>query len=97
MVLLSNEGLKSPAFSFPTGDRWTREVQEILHDANMAPLLPPIGSEIFKRFTPASLEEIQRRHEAEEKECQIRKENNIEVYNILTDQLRISNQDSENI
>uniref|UniRef100_A0A3P8PUZ9 Sodium channel protein n=1 Tax=Astatotilapia calliptera TaxID=8154 RepID=A0A3P8PUZ9_ASTCA len=44
----------------------------------MAPLLPPIGSEIFKRFTPASLEEIQRRHEAEEKECQIRKENNIE-------------------
>uniref|UniRef100_A0A3P9B2F2 Sodium channel protein n=1 Tax=Maylandia zebra TaxID=106582 RepID=A0A3P9B2F2_9CICH len=48
------------------------------HDANMAPLLPPIGSEIFKRFTPASLEEIQRRHEAEEKECQIRKENNIE-------------------
>uniref|UniRef100_A0AAX7TY27 Sodium channel protein n=1 Tax=Astatotilapia calliptera TaxID=8154 RepID=A0AAX7TY27_ASTCA len=34
----------------------------------MAPLLPPIGSEIFKRFTPASLEEIQRRHEAEEKE-----------------------------
>uniref|UniRef100_A0AAX7VTX7 Sodium channel protein n=1 Tax=Astatotilapia calliptera TaxID=8154 RepID=A0AAX7VTX7_ASTCA len=45
----------------------------------MAPLLPPIGSEIFKRFTPASLEEIQRRHEAEEKECQIRKENNIEI------------------
>uniref|UniRef100_A0A669CPG4 Sodium channel protein n=1 Tax=Oreochromis niloticus TaxID=8128 RepID=A0A669CPG4_ORENI len=44
----------------------------------MAPLLPPIGSEIFKRFTPASLEEIQRRHDAEEKECQIRKENNIE-------------------
>uniref|UniRef100_A0AAZ1WZW4 Sodium channel protein n=1 Tax=Oreochromis aureus TaxID=47969 RepID=A0AAZ1WZW4_OREAU len=34
----------------------------------MAPLLPPIGSEIFKRFTPASLEEIQRRHDAEEKE-----------------------------
>uniref|UniRef100_A0A669F1A9 Sodium channel protein n=1 Tax=Oreochromis niloticus TaxID=8128 RepID=A0A669F1A9_ORENI len=45
----------------------------------MAPLLPPIGSEIFKRFTPASLEEIQRRHDAEEKECQIRKENNIEI------------------
>ncbi|XP_030580720.1 sodium channel protein type 4 subunit alpha B-like [Archocentrus centrarchus] len=45
----------------------------------MASLLPPVGSEIFKRFTPASLEEIQRRHEAEEKEHQIRKENNIEI------------------
>uniref|UniRef100_A0A3B5QHC6 Sodium voltage-gated channel alpha subunit 4 n=1 Tax=Xiphophorus maculatus TaxID=8083 RepID=A0A3B5QHC6_XIPMA len=45
---------------------------------NMAPLLPPVGAEVFRRFTPASLEEIQRRHEAEEKEQQIRKEQNIE-------------------
>ncbi|XP_047427562.1 sodium channel protein type 4 subunit alpha B isoform X2 [Mugil cephalus] len=45
----------------------------------MAPLLPPIGMEVFRRFTPASLEEIQRRHEAEEKEQQRRKEKNIEI------------------
>uniref|UniRef100_A0A3Q1GNM6 Sodium channel protein n=1 Tax=Acanthochromis polyacanthus TaxID=80966 RepID=A0A3Q1GNM6_9TELE len=29
----------------------------------MAPLLPPVGTEVFRRFTPASLEEIQRRFE----------------------------------
>uniref|UniRef100_A0A8C9XMF3 Sodium channel protein n=1 Tax=Sander lucioperca TaxID=283035 RepID=A0A8C9XMF3_SANLU len=34
----------------------------------MALVLPPVGSEIFKRFTPASLEEIQQRQEVEEKE-----------------------------
>uniref|UniRef100_A0A3Q0RI27 Sodium channel protein n=1 Tax=Amphilophus citrinellus TaxID=61819 RepID=A0A3Q0RI27_AMPCI len=34
----------------------------------MASLLPPVGSEIFKRFTPASLEEIQRRHEIAEED-----------------------------
>ncbi|GLD69764.1 sodium channel protein type 4 subunit alpha B-like protein [Lates japonicus] len=45
----------------------------------MASLLPPVGSEVFRRFTPASLEEIQRRHEAEEKERQRRKEKNIEI------------------
>uniref|UniRef100_A0A7N6A4P9 Sodium channel protein n=1 Tax=Anabas testudineus TaxID=64144 RepID=A0A7N6A4P9_ANATE len=45
----------------------------------MAPLLPPVGSEIFRHFTPASLEEIQRRHEVEEKEQQRRKEKNIEI------------------
>ncbi|XP_051249597.1 LOW QUALITY PROTEIN: sodium channel protein type 4 subunit alpha B [Dicentrarchus labrax] len=45
----------------------------------MAPLLPPVGSEVFRRFTPASLEEIQRRHEVEEKEQQRRKEKNIEI------------------
>ncbi|XP_026180481.1 sodium channel protein type 4 subunit alpha B isoform X1 [Mastacembelus armatus] len=45
----------------------------------MAPLLPPVGSEVLKRFTPASLEEIQRRHDAEEKEHQRRKEKNIEI------------------
>uniref|UniRef100_A0A3P9PA76 Sodium channel protein n=1 Tax=Poecilia reticulata TaxID=8081 RepID=A0A3P9PA76_POERE len=45
----------------------------------MAPLLPPVGAEVFRRFTPASLEEIQRKYEAEEKEQQIRKEQNIEI------------------
>uniref|UniRef100_A0A4W6EST6 Sodium channel protein n=1 Tax=Lates calcarifer TaxID=8187 RepID=A0A4W6EST6_LATCA len=34
----------------------------------MAPLLPPVGSEVFRRFTPASLEEIQRRHEIAEED-----------------------------
>ncbi|KAM4535570.1 sodium channel protein type 4 subunit alpha B [Fundulus diaphanus] len=45
----------------------------------MAPLLLPIGAEVFRRFTPASLEEIQRRHEIEEKAQQSRKEQNIEI------------------
>uniref|UniRef100_A0A8C9XJH6 Sodium channel protein n=1 Tax=Sander lucioperca TaxID=283035 RepID=A0A8C9XJH6_SANLU len=45
----------------------------------MALVLPPVGSEIFKRFTPASLEEIQQRQEVEEKERQRRKEKNIEI------------------
>ncbi|CAB1425268.1 unnamed protein product [Pleuronectes platessa] len=45
----------------------------------MAPMLPPLGVEVFRRFTPASLEQIQQRHEAEEKEDQKRKEKNIEV------------------
>uniref|UniRef100_A0A3B4XTB6 Sodium channel protein n=1 Tax=Seriola lalandi dorsalis TaxID=1841481 RepID=A0A3B4XTB6_SERLL len=49
------------------------------HDARMAPLLPPLGSEVFRRFTQASLEEIQRRYEAEEKERQRKKEKNIEI------------------
>ncbi|XP_042370071.1 sodium channel protein type 4 subunit alpha B-like, partial [Plectropomus leopardus] len=50
-----------------------------LQDVSMAPLLPPVGSEVFRRFTPASLEEIKRRQEAEEKEQQRRKERNIEI------------------
>uniref|UniRef100_A0A3B5ARM0 Sodium channel protein n=1 Tax=Stegastes partitus TaxID=144197 RepID=A0A3B5ARM0_9TELE len=45
----------------------------------MAPLLPPVGTEVFRLFTPASLEEIQRRYEIEEKERQRRKEKNIEI------------------
>ncbi|XP_071395262.1 sodium channel protein type 4 subunit alpha B [Centroberyx affinis] len=45
----------------------------------MAPLLPPVGTDVFRRFTPASLEEIQRRHEVEEKERERRKEKNIEL------------------
>uniref|UniRef100_A0A3P8SPB2 Sodium channel protein n=1 Tax=Amphiprion percula TaxID=161767 RepID=A0A3P8SPB2_AMPPE len=46
--------------------------------AKMPSLLPPVGTEVFRRFTPASLEEIQRRYEVEEKERQRRKERNIE-------------------
>uniref|UniRef100_A0A8D3BYD8 Sodium channel protein n=1 Tax=Scophthalmus maximus TaxID=52904 RepID=A0A8D3BYD8_SCOMX len=34
----------------------------------MAPLLPPVGAEVFRRFTSASLEEIQRRHEIAEED-----------------------------
>uniref|UniRef100_A0A3Q3WFV9 Sodium channel protein n=1 Tax=Mola mola TaxID=94237 RepID=A0A3Q3WFV9_MOLML len=34
----------------------------------MAPLLPPVGSDVFRRFTPASLEEIQRRQEIKKRE-----------------------------
>uniref|UniRef100_A0A3P8SUL1 EF-hand domain-containing protein n=1 Tax=Amphiprion percula TaxID=161767 RepID=A0A3P8SUL1_AMPPE len=30
-------------------------------------LLPPVGTELFRRFTPASLEKIRERHEAEER------------------------------
>uniref|UniRef100_A0A0S7EV67 SC4AB n=1 Tax=Poeciliopsis prolifica TaxID=188132 RepID=A0A0S7EV67_9TELE len=45
----------------------------------MAPLLPPVGTEMFRRFTPASLEEIQRKHEAEAKQQQIRKDKNIKI------------------
>uniref|UniRef100_A0A3B4Z6I1 Ion transport domain-containing protein n=1 Tax=Stegastes partitus TaxID=144197 RepID=A0A3B4Z6I1_9TELE len=30
----------------------------------VASLLPPVGTEVFRRFTPASLEEIQEQHEA---------------------------------
>ncbi|XP_032364130.1 sodium channel protein type 4 subunit alpha B [Etheostoma spectabile] len=44
----------------------------------MALVLPPVGSEIFRRFTPSSLEEIQKRQEVEE-ERQRRKEKNIEI------------------
>ncbi|XP_074513191.1 sodium channel protein type 4 subunit alpha B-like [Sebastes fasciatus] len=45
----------------------------------MAPLLPPVGTEVFRRITPASLEELQQRYEVEEKERQRRKEKKIEV------------------
>lgn len=44
-----------------------------LQDNRVASLLPPVGTEVFRRFTPASLQEIQQRHEAEEKEQERRK------------------------
>uniref|UniRef100_A0A3B5RDE2 Sodium channel protein n=1 Tax=Xiphophorus maculatus TaxID=8083 RepID=A0A3B5RDE2_XIPMA len=45
----------------------------------MVPLLPPVGTEVFRCFTPASLEKIQRKHEAEAKQQQIRKDKNIKI------------------
>uniref|UniRef100_A0A672HI11 Sodium channel protein n=1 Tax=Salarias fasciatus TaxID=181472 RepID=A0A672HI11_SALFA len=45
----------------------------------MAHLLPPIGTEVFRRFTPASLDQIQQRQQAQEKEQERRKEKNIEI------------------
>ncbi|XP_011491046.1 sodium channel protein type 4 subunit alpha B isoform X1 [Oryzias latipes] len=45
----------------------------------MTSLLPPLGAEVFIRFTPASLEKIQQRHEAEEEELQRKKDKNIEI------------------
>ncbi|XP_068193185.1 sodium channel protein type 4 subunit alpha B-like [Antennarius striatus] len=45
----------------------------------MASLLPPVGSDVFRRFTPASLEEIQRRQEIEERLRRRRKEKNVEI------------------
>ncbi|XP_071318495.1 sodium channel protein type 4 subunit alpha B-like [Trachinotus anak] len=49
-----------------------------LHNARMTSLLPPVGTEVFRRFTPASLEEIQHRHEAEKREQQKRKKKEVE-------------------
>ncbi|XP_078023800.1 sodium channel protein type 4 subunit alpha B-like isoform X3 [Epinephelus lanceolatus] len=43
-------------------------VRAELQNTRIASLLPPVGTEVFRRLTPASLEEIQQRHEAEEKE-----------------------------
>ncbi|XP_045894468.1 sodium channel protein type 4 subunit alpha B-like isoform X1 [Micropterus dolomieu] len=51
------------------------EVRAAIQNGKMASLLPPVGTEVFRRFTPASLGEIQERHEAEEKERKRRKKN----------------------
>ncbi|XP_062342064.1 sodium channel protein type 4 subunit alpha B isoform X2 [Osmerus eperlanus] len=50
-----------------------------LQDAKMAALLPPIGSEVFRRFCPASLAEIERRATEEAAEQERKKTQNIEV------------------
>ncbi|XP_059190594.1 sodium channel protein type 4 subunit alpha B-like isoform X2 [Centropristis striata] len=39
------------------------EVRAALQNNRMASLLPPVGEEVFRRFTPASLEQIQKRQE----------------------------------
>ncbi|XP_068606315.1 sodium channel protein type 4 subunit alpha B [Brachionichthys hirsutus] len=45
----------------------------------MASLLPAVGSDVFRRFTPASLEEIRRRQEVEKQQRRRRKEKNVEI------------------
>ncbi|XP_067089914.1 sodium channel protein type 4 subunit alpha B-like isoform X2 [Osmerus mordax] len=45
----------------------------------MAALLPPIGTEVFRRFCPASLAEIERRATEEAAENERKKAQNIEV------------------
>ncbi|CAL8301376.1 unnamed protein product [Merluccius merluccius] len=45
----------------------------------MASLLPPVGKEIFRRFTRTSLAELQQYYEKEEREKLRRKEKNIEI------------------
>ncbi|XP_070764213.1 sodium channel protein type 4 subunit alpha B-like [Enoplosus armatus] len=65
----------------PSQLRWLHGdsgVRAALQNARMASLLPPVGMEVFRRFTPASLGEVQGRHEAKEKERQ-KKKNNKEV------------------
>ncbi|KAM9352422.1 sodium channel protein type 4 subunit alpha B-like [Symphorus nematophorus] len=53
-------------------------IRAALQDVRMASLLPPVGTEVFRRFTPASLEEIQQQREAEEKEHKNRKNKEVE-------------------
>ncbi|XP_034540879.1 sodium channel protein type 4 subunit alpha B-like [Notolabrus celidotus] len=50
-------------------------VRAALGDSRVASLLPPVGTEVFRRFTAASLEESQRRYEAKEEERKKRKNN----------------------
>ncbi|XP_024864430.1 sodium channel protein type 4 subunit alpha B isoform X2 [Kryptolebias marmoratus] len=50
------------------------EAREVLRNANMALLLPPVGTEVFRHFTPASLKEIQRKQAAKQHEAEQQKE-----------------------
>ncbi|CAB1414933.1 unnamed protein product, partial [Pleuronectes platessa] len=43
-----------------------------LENGRLASLLPPVGTEVFRSFTPASLQDITGRHEAKETERQER-------------------------
>ncbi|KAM7397220.1 hypothetical protein PAMP_020210 [Pampus punctatissimus] len=43
-------------------------VRKELQNARVAHLLPPVGTEIFRRFTPASLEEIKEQRSRKNKE-----------------------------
>ncbi|XP_042337578.1 sodium channel protein type 4 subunit alpha B-like, partial [Plectropomus leopardus] len=49
-------------------------VRAALQGTKMASLLPPVGTEVFRRLTPASLERM--RQEAEEAESQVKKKKN---------------------
>ncbi|KAM6941292.1 sodium channel protein type 4 subunit alpha B-like isoform 2-T2 [Lycodopsis pacificus] len=48
-------------------------VRAALQKTRTASLLPPVGTEVFRRLTPASLQKIQQQHEDEEMELQTRK------------------------
>ncbi|XP_037622668.1 sodium channel protein type 4 subunit alpha B-like isoform X1 [Sebastes umbrosus] len=58
-------------------------VRVALQNTRVASLLPPVGTDVFRRLTPASLGDKQRQNEAEEEERQTRKENRQEVENDL--------------
>ncbi|XP_034443001.1 sodium channel protein type 4 subunit alpha B-like isoform X2 [Hippoglossus hippoglossus] len=55
-------------------------VRTELQNARLASLLPPVGTEVFRSFTPASLQDIKQRHEAKETERQ--KRTNKDVRNV---------------
>ncbi|XP_037834364.1 sodium channel protein type 4 subunit alpha B isoform X2 [Kryptolebias marmoratus] len=46
----------------------SHEVRAALQNEQMTSLLPPVGTEVFRRFTPASLEKDHQKREAEEEE-----------------------------
>ncbi|XP_037113469.1 sodium channel protein type 4 subunit alpha B-like isoform X2 [Syngnathus acus] len=50
-----------------------------LENSKMVSLLPPVGTSVFRHFTPGSLKEIQRCREVQEKERQKREDKNISV------------------
>ncbi|XP_029913601.1 sodium channel protein type 4 subunit alpha B-like isoform X1 [Myripristis murdjan] len=50
-----------------------------LQNTRMARLLPPAGTEVFRRLSPASLQEMEHRQQEEEEERQRRKEQKIKV------------------
>ncbi|XP_061701700.1 sodium channel protein type 4 subunit alpha B [Syngnathoides biaculeatus] len=50
-----------------------------LQNTKMVTLLPPIGTEVFRKFTPVSLEEIQRCRQVKEKEPHRKEDENILV------------------
>lgn len=65
-------------------------VRAELQNGRLVSLLPPVGTEVFRRFSPASLGEIQQRHEAEEKEPKKKKKNKEVQNRSITSQLSIT-------
>ncbi|XP_041851952.1 sodium channel protein type 4 subunit alpha B-like [Melanotaenia boesemani] len=58
------------------------EARAALQNESMVSLLPPVGTEVFRRFTPASLEEIEPKRKAKEDEEQQRKANKEENHHL---------------
>ncbi|XP_019714264.1 sodium channel protein type 4 subunit alpha B-like, partial [Hippocampus comes] len=56
-----------------------RDLREQLQNSKMVSLLPPVGTEVFRKFTAGSLKEIQRRREVKEKERQKGKDDSVLV------------------